>query len=247
MAGKSVAGVFLYSTGIAVLFGIGARPASAVIIRGIDFPAGNLSFMDELVSYSPKGVGIPTAPHRDPFTSLGPPDFNGDNNCTDNLSCTFVSLGSGGSIILQFTDNSLTGSGDSARDLHVFEIGPDVEDTFVDISKDGVDWFAIGKVLGSTASIDIDRFGFGPTDFFYFVRLTDDPNEGDITGIQVGADIDAVGAITSGPPPTITTTTTTATSTATSTAPPSVAEPATILLLGAGLAGWALTKARRRK
>src|SRR3990172_6458431 len=96
MAGKSVAGVFLYLTGIAVLFGIGVTPASAVIIRGIDFPAGNLSFMDELVSYSPKGVGIPTAPHRDPFTSLGPPDFNGDNNCTDNLSCTFVSLGSGG-------------------------------------------------------------------------------------------------------------------------------------------------------
>ena len=170
--------------------------------------------------------------HRDPFASLGRPGFNGDNNCTDNLRCTFVSLGSGGSIILQFTDNSLTGSGDSARDLHIFEIGPDVEDIFVDISKDGVDWFSIGKVLGSTASIDIDGFGFGPTDFFYFVRLTDDPNEGAISGIQVGADIDAVGAIT-GPPP--------------STPPPGVPEPGTLLLLGAGLAGLALTKARRKR
>jgi hypothetical protein len=230
MPGKTVAGVFFSLAGIVGFFGIGARPASAVIIRGIDFPAGDLSFMDEVVSYSPEGVGIPNAPHRDPFTSLGRPDFNGDNNCTGDPRCTFVSLGSGGNIVLRFTDNSLTGSGDSAFDLHVFEIGPDVEDTFVDISKDGVDWFSVGKVLGSTASIDIDRFGFGPTDFFYFVRLTDDPNEGAITGIQVGADIDSVGAITSGPPPST---------------PPSVAEPGTLLLLGAGLVGWALTKARR--
>lgn len=230
MTGKSIAGVFFYFAGLAFFLGIGARPASAVIIRGIDFPAGDLSFMDELVSYSPQGVGIPTAPHRDPFTSLGPPDFNGDNNCTDNLNCTFVSLGSGGNIVLRFTDNSLTGSGDSAFDLHVFEIGPDVEDTFVDISRNGVDWFSIGKVLGSTASLDIDRFGFGPTDFFYFVRLKDDPNEGDITGIQVGADIDAVGAITSGPPP----------------PPPSVTEPSTLALLGGGLLAWALSISRRR-
>ncbi len=230
MTAKSIASAIFYFAGPAFFLGIGARPASAIIIRGIDFPAGDLSFMDQVVSYSPVGVGIPTAPHRNPLTALGRPDFNGDNNCTGDPRCTFVSLGSGGNIVLRFLDNSLTGSGDSAFDLHVFEIGPDIEDTFVDISKDGVDWFSIGKVLGSTGSLDIDRFGFGPTDFFFFVRLTDDPNEGDITGIQVGADIDSVGAITSGPPE----------------PPPSVAEPATLVLLGGGLLAVLLSRSRRR-
>lgn len=144
-----------------------------------------------------------------------------------------------GNIVLQFVDNSLTGSGDSAPDLHIFEIGPDIEDTFVDISKDGVDWVSIGKILGSTAGIDIDRFGFGTSDFFYFVRLTDDPNEGAVSGIQVGSDIDAVGAISSGPPPAPSTTTTTTT-------PQGVPEPVTLLLLGVGLAAWALARSRRR-
>ena len=55
-----------------------------------------------------------------------------------------------------FIDNALTNSGDGGFDLHIFEIGPDVEDTFVEISVDGVVWHAVGKVFGSTAGIDID-------------------------------------------------------------------------------------------
>lgn len=107
-------------------------------------------------------------------------------------------------MILQFTDNSLTGSGDDAFDLHIFEIGPDVEDTFVAISTNGVDFLDVGKVLGSTSSIDIDPYlsaaGLDAYTQFSFVRLIDDPNEGEITGLTVGADIDAVGAISSAPP-----------------------------------------------
>ena len=51
----------------------------------------------------------------------------------------------------------------------------DIEDTFVEISKDGVQWFAVGKVFGSTAGVDIDAFGFTVADLFAFVRLRDDP------------------------------------------------------------------------
>ena len=78
----------------------------------------------------------------------------------------------------------------------MFEVGPNVEDTFVDISVDGMNWNAVGKVFGSTAGIDIDAFGFGVVNQFGYVRLTDDPAEGGGgSGGTVGADIDAVGAI----------------------------------------------------
>jgi hypothetical protein len=49
--------------------------------------------------------------------------------------------------------------------------------------------------------IDIDQFGFGPSSRFSLVRLTDDPNVGEATGVSVGADIDAFGAISSIPDP----------------------------------------------
>ena len=74
-------------------------------------------------------------------------------------------------------------------------MGPDVEDTFVEISADGAIWFAVGSVFGTTSGIDIDAFGFDSTDTFGFVRLRDDPDEGSQGGASVGADIDAVGAI----------------------------------------------------
>ncbi len=252
ISGRSLGGVFAGSTAAVALLGMGARPASAIPIRGIEFPAGVVSFADVVFDYDPVGQGIPTPPHRNPLNALGTPDFNGNNHCRVNEPCTFVSLGVGGTIVLQFIDNSLTGSGTPDFDLHIFEIGPDIEDMFIWISKDGVNWSSVGEVFGSISSIDIDRFGFGPTDFFSFVLIQDDPSEGNTTGVQVGADIDSVGAISSGPPVTTSTTTTafpstTTTVPSTTTAPPSVPEPTSILLLGAGLLAWALAKASRRE
>ena len=157
---------------------------------GIEFPGGAASFIDAVVSYEPGFGGGPTpaAQHSDPAQVIGIPDAEDGIN--------FTSLGNGGRITLRFTDNVLTGSGDETPDLHVFEIGADVEDTFVEISKNGVDFTSLGKVFGSTSSIDIDAFGFTAADSFYYVRLRDDPNEGSTSGSSVGADIDAVGAIT---------------------------------------------------
>jgi hypothetical protein len=162
---------------------------------GIEFPDGPSSFADSVISYDPAfgGGNVPTHPNFiSPGEAIGAPDYTGGGTGMGS-----VSLGAGGRIVLKFTDNFLTGSGSVSYDLHIFEVGPDVEDTFVDISKDGITWFSVGKVFGSTSSIDIDAFGWGVADLFSYVRLTDDKLEGGIWGSTVGADIDAVGAITS--------------------------------------------------
>ena len=196
--------------------------AQATLYGGVEFPAGSSSFADAVVSYDPTygGTSGPLVQYQNPLNALGIPGGSSDIG--------FVTLGQGGRIVLKFTDNSLTGSGTSALDLWIFEVGPDVEDTFVDISKDGNTWFSVGKVFGATAGVDIDNFGFGTSDFFSYVRLTDDPIEGETgSGGSVGADIDAVGAISSAAPV------------------HNVPEPVSLALVGIGLVG--LGVARRRK
>jgi hypothetical protein len=188
-------------------------PVLAAIIGGVDFPAGAISFADVVTDYSPViKSGQPTAANRISSNSIGVPDTS------------YVTLGDGGLITLRFSDNFLTGSGSPSLDLWIFEIGPDVEDTFVEISKDNVVYFPVGKVFGSTSGIDIDAFGFGPGDLFAYVRLQDDTDEGQQTGASVGADIDAVGAIST---------------------VAAVPEPSTYALLMAGVFGVLIAKRGR--
>ena len=213
---------------------LSATQANAVFIGnsqgGTDFPQGAVSFADAVIDYSPGLVGSnPTIPHRGAFNALNLPDYAGNNSCASQAACSFVSLGDGGSITLRFLDNFLTGSDNNDLDIWVFEVGPDIEDTFIEISADGVSWFAVGSVFGSTAGIDIDAFGFDSTDLFSYIRLTDDTNEGGQNGATVGADIDAVGAITTVANPNF-----------------SVPEPMTLSLLGAGLFGVAGMRRRRK-
>lgn len=172
---------------------ITAHGAFAEEFGGVEFPDGAISFADEVVSFDPNfsGGNVPSPEFADPQDALRAPDYPGGD-----FQPGAVSLGSGGRIILKFTNNLLTGSDNDDDDLHVFEIGSGVEDTFVDISKDGVTWHSLGKVSGSVSSIDLDAFGFTSSDEFRFVRLTDDPDEGGTSaGATVGADFDAVGAI----------------------------------------------------
>lgn len=183
----------------------------AAIFGGIEFPSGASSFADSVIQYDPSYSSgtVPTdANFTNPVSALGIPDYFSPTGS--------VSLGSGGLIELAFIDNVLSNSGDSILDLHIFEIGPDVEDTFVairptadtlgllgsytDSNNDG--FYEIGKVFGSTDSIDIDSIftGFAAGLLaFDAIQLIDDPSEGATTGGTVGADIDAVGAITSRP------------------------------------------------
>jgi len=176
----------------ALLVAASAGPALAVPFGGVEFPQGAASFADAVVGFT-VGAGGVSDPHDDPANALGTPDFTNVSCSVGN--CSYVSLGSGGSLTLRFVDNVLTGSGDADDDLWIFEIGPDVEDTFVEVSENGSVWLSVGSVTGSTRGIDIDAFGHGLASAFSFVRLTDDPNEGAGSGSTVGADIDAVGAI----------------------------------------------------
>jgi hypothetical protein len=203
------------------------QAAQAVLIGGVEFPQGAISFADSVVSFSGGGGGV------DPFfqttsAALGAPDYTPASCDPPALVCPSVTLGDGGSIVLRFTDNLLTGSGNSDFDLWIFEVGPDVEDTFVAISKDGINFIEVGKVFGATSGIDIDAFGFGTADQFAYVRLIDDTNEGQQSGTSTGADIDAVGAISTVP------------------VVIEVPEPTTLGLLAGGLLLGGLTRTRRR-
>ena len=164
----------------------------------VTFTSGTRSFTDDVVSYLPRFSGglAPTSGYEIPTNALGAPNYN--PNKIDIADRGIVSLGNGGRLTVSFTNNVLTLSGDSSPDLAVFVVGT-IERVRVEVSRDNVSYIAVGEVNGITHSIDLDAI-FGPsfniqTDGFRYVRLTDVFNEGATTGIDVGADIDAVGAI----------------------------------------------------
>ncbi|NDV44815.1 OmpA family protein [Flagellimonas sediminis] len=142
-------------------------------------PLGKISFADRVVSHKP---GFPKGGFSE--GSLGEPDLPKD---TGNFDARFCSIGIGGVLVLEFTDNALTDV--NGPDLFIFEIGK-VEPTVLEISKDGNEWIHVGEIEGGTAMVDIHEF-VKPGETFTFVRLTDLMTESGIPG----ADVDAVAAI----------------------------------------------------
>ncbi len=167
-----------------------ANSVSAMPIGGIEFPGGVASFADDVVSYSPGSDVVGN--YINPDNALGVPDINGFTGA--------ASLGEGGELVLRFSDNSLTASGDASADLWIFEVGDVTEFFNVAISTDNFTWINLGDVLGQPTGIDIDSIAsVTPGVNYSFVRLRDIlPNQ---TNSPSGeADIDAVGAISSAPP-----------------------------------------------
>lgn len=179
----------------------------------INYPQGALSFADVVLTYDPNAMGgpAPTGSWTNSSAALGLPDFlcqhPGD-----------VSLGNGGYIDLGFTNNLLTNGGtpQSPLDLWIYEVGPNIETMHVFVrptaatklllspalDPDGDGWYFTVTIAGQPSGVDLDSAfaGFAAGQLvFDAVRIQDAFNVNGTTGASVGADIDAVGAISSTP------------------------------------------------
>ena len=169
-------------------------PVEATTTQGnrVVFPAGDISWVDAVVSFTP---GDPAASRsRDPDAALGRADYQGIDDAKDEA--TYVSLGHGGELILEFTDNVLADG--EGMDLAIYEIGPEVEPLLIAIGEDGSNWIDVGRVEGSTCAADIAPF-VEPGQRFRFVKLTDAKAGKSNDSEWPGADINAVGAINTSP------------------------------------------------
>ena len=162
------------------------------------YSLGLISFADSIRSYDATTGGgpLPVAGLQIASNALGAPNYAGIGEPLPAQGV--VSLGRGGTLVAQFTDNILTGSDDARPDLAVYEVGAS-EQVRVEVSADGITYTSVGTASFNNRFIDLDAFGFNSLSQLYFVRMVDVFNEGAISGDSVGADIDAVGAISSRP------------------------------------------------
>lgn len=152
--------------------------------QDIVFPLGDRSFADEVVRYEPGTPGPVKERNRQPEQALGTP------NDRTGMAGHNVTLGCGGTLELRFTDNALVDV--DGPDLYVFEVGPAVEPTRLEVSVDGKTWVTLGDISGGSTAVDL-KSKVPDGDAFHYVRLLD--LKKDCKGKTPGADIDAVGAI----------------------------------------------------
>jgi hypothetical protein len=203
--------------------------AQAALVAPGDVPVFDDSwFADVVIDYSP--VPGPDPAFTDPNQALGRPDVTFSSGISCGLlptpeNCRFTSMGDGGSLTVQFTDNFLDGDGTTAFDLYIWEVGV-AEGSTVEVSADNSVWTIVGTIpavdLGIgifTYGFDIDAAGFGIGDVLTYVRLTDSNLE--VTSSPRGSDFDAIGAI------------------------PTVPIPAAVWLFGSALAGLGWLRRRQ--
>ena len=165
-----------------------ATPAIAETYKGIEFPQGESSFADRVVTLDYNSATGVTGEYLDGNRALGAPD-------DESMSLGNASdLNSSSVFIVEFVDNRLVDA--PGADLYIFEVGPSVQSTNVAISIDGQNWYDLGRIKGSTRAIDLADFSNLPAGAQYrFVRLRDYP-DGRTSGRPYGGpDIDAIGAI----------------------------------------------------
>ncbi len=151
--------------------------------KRICLPQGEISFIDEVMSFVP-GKRAASGVSVDPNFTLGAPDY------TMTSAAGYLSLGCDGVLTLRFVDNALVDV--DGPDLYIFEVGPAVEPTILAISTDNRTWLDVGRVEGARRAVDIHPF-IMKGQIFRYVRLTNVGHE--CGGITPGADIDAVAAV----------------------------------------------------
>lgn len=151
----------------------------------ITLPAGAISFADRVIRFDEGDPPSKRDDARNPEAVLGPPDRVAAGEGAA------LTLGCRGSIVLEFADNALIDV--EGPDLHVWEVGDDMEPTEVAISRDGRSWIEVGSISGGTASLDIAGASEGSSSYRY-VRITDRECQSR-GGRWPGADIDAVAAV----------------------------------------------------
>ncbi|MGN6545586.1 MAG: dockerin type I domain-containing protein [Aureliella sp.] len=170
-----------------------ARLVNNTIVGTVDRSFYNdRQYADSVVSYLPGLTGIaPVKGLDDPAAALNAADYSGSGEPTGVQGA--VSLGVGGQLTVEFTNNSLVGDGNVGNaDLAITEVGT-AERYLVEVSPDGVNYRSLGFGVGSS-SFDVDG-AFGQTPLRY-VRITDDGSRlGSLDA--AGADIDAVVAVSS--------------------------------------------------
>jgi len=155
------------------------------------FPMGAISFADEIVYYDPGALGHHTGDEPDTCfqncsLALGKPDSQG------TLEDSFVSLGKGGTLIVKFSDNVLIDG--PGPDLMIFATDPVPEHIKVWISQDGRIFHYVGLVSSINTTLDIQEISEAGG-LYPFIKLQDVPDQGELKGSAIGADIDAIGAI----------------------------------------------------
>ncbi|MEE3419657.1 MAG: S-layer homology domain-containing protein [Lachnospiraceae bacterium] len=149
---------------------------------GTEMKAPENAFATRVIDYQPGNPWTSVELNKDTKYALGLP-------CEDeDMSYT---LGAGGTLTLGFDIGIYDGDG---LDIYVFEVGPSVEATKVEVSNDLQTWYDIGVAKGATAGLDMN--GKVPEKArFRYVRLTD--LKSDPYGEWPGADIQGVSGLNS--------------------------------------------------
>lgn len=144
------------------------------------------SYADSVVSYTP-GNSV-DHPYNISSQSLGEEDG------------LYVSLGNGGEMVIEFTDNALIGDGLIYSDFAIFDAGA-ADGTYVYISRNATDWLYVGSGnVSGWQQYDIDRYGAEAGVNYRYIKIVDDNNAstGNPTG---GIDVDAVATVHYNPVP----------------------------------------------
>ena len=158
-----------------VTWGAGSPDATSPMdVDALDEIGGQCVWAERIVQFTP-GTDAPEADLTDAANALGISDPK------------FVSLGQGGSIVVEFLSQTIIDR--PGNDFTVFEAGL-VEVGAVAVSANGSAFHALGNTTGSTTSFDIGPTGLAEV---RFVRVTDNADGSSVGLSTTGFDLEAVG------------------------------------------------------